>query len=103
MNRLLRHTPGSFALIRFTNRERIAIFIAPSGNVIAQVWFGIFRRRLFSWPRSSPKVLDRAIVFFMSGPDSDLPGETILELMVSRFLRECNSIADLVAFCDKIR
>jgi hypothetical protein len=39
VNRLVRHTPGSSAVIRFANGERIAITIAPTGIVIAKLAF----------------------------------------------------------------
>jgi hypothetical protein len=89
-------------VIRFASSERILITIAPSGIVIAKVWLGIFHRRLFAWPRADPKALDRALVFFMSGPDSDLPGDTVLELMASRFMRECHSIREVLRLCEMI-
>jgi hypothetical protein len=102
VNKLLRHIPRSSAVIRFSNGERIAVTIAPSGIVIAKLWLGILRRRLVEWPRTDPKRLDRALVFFMSGPASDLPGDTVLELMTSRFLRECRSIRDVVRMCERV-
>jgi hypothetical protein len=102
MNTVLRHTPGSSAVIRFTNGERIGVSISGSGIRIEKHWLRVFHRRLFHWPRNDPKRLDRAIVFFMSGPNSDLPGATVLELIVSRFLRECHSVDDVKRLCERI-
>jgi hypothetical protein len=102
VNKLLRHIPGSSAVIQFTNGERIIITIAPAGIIIAKLWLRMLRRRLVEWPRTDPKRLDRALIFFMSGPVSDLPGDTVLELMVSRFIRECRSIRDVVGLCERI-
>ena len=79
VNKLLRHTPRSSAVIRFASGERIVITIAPSGIVIAKLWLRILHRPLVEWPRSDPKRLDRALVFFMSGPASDLPGDSVLD------------------------
>jgi hypothetical protein len=86
VNKLLRHTPRSSAVIRFSNGERIVVTIAPSGILIAKLRLRILRRRLVDWPRSDPRRLDRALVFFMSGPPSDLTGDTVLELMARRIL-----------------
>jgi hypothetical protein len=102
VNKLLRHTPRSSAVIRFSSGERIVVTIAPSGIVIAKLWLRMLRRRLLEWPRANPKRLDRALVFFMSGPPSDLPGDTVLELIVSRFLRECRSVEDVRRLCAQI-
>ena len=102
MNKLLRHIPGSSAVIQFTSGERIIITIAPTGIIIAKLWLCMLRRRLVEWPRTDPKRLDRALVFFMSGPVSDLPGDTVLELMISRFTSECRSIHDVVRLCERI-
>ena len=102
VNKLLRHTPRSSAVIRFASGERIVITIAPSGIVIAKLWLRILRRRLVEWPRSDPKRLDRALVFFMSGPASNLPGDSVLELIVTRFMRECRSIRDIVRLCQGV-
>jgi hypothetical protein len=44
VNKLLRHTPKSCAVIEFTRGERIVI--SPSGIVIAKLWLGMLRRRL---------------------------------------------------------
>jgi hypothetical protein len=82
--------------------QRIVVTIAPSGVVIAKLWVGLLRRRLVAWPRSDPKRLDRALVFFMSGPPSELPGDSVLELMVSRFMRDCRSIRDVVRLCERV-
>jgi hypothetical protein len=38
----------------------------------------------------------------MSDPPSDLPGDTVLELIVSRFLRECRSVEDVRRLCAQI-
>lgn len=61
-----------------------------------------FRRPLIEWPRNNPKLLDRAIVFFLAGPSSDLPGDTILELMATRFMRECHTLADVIRLCEQV-
>jgi len=86
---LVRHRPRSSAVIRFNSGERLSVSISPSGITIEKLWLRFIRRPLHQWSRSEPKRLDRAIVFFMSGSASDLPGDSILELIVSRFLREC--------------
>jgi hypothetical protein len=103
VNTVIAHEPGTRALIRFANGERIAIAISPSGVIISRVRLRIFRgRTLTHWPRSAPKALDRALRFFMAGPDSDLRGDTVLELMVTRFVHECQGIADVVRLCARI-
>jgi hypothetical protein len=102
VNKLLQHAPKSLAVIRFSNGERIFIEIARSGIVVDKLWLGRFRRRLLQWPLSDPKRLDRAVIFFMSGPASDLPGDTVLELMASRFMRECRSVSDVKHLCARI-
>jgi len=45
--------------------------------------------------------LDRAILFVMSGPASDLPGDTVL--CVARFIRECHSLADVIRICEQAK
>jgi hypothetical protein len=102
VNKLLRHTPRSSSVIRFASGERLLITIAPSGIVVEKLWLRIFRRRLFAWSRSDPKRLDKAVVFFMSGPASDLPGDSVLELIVTRLLRECDSVADVTRLCAQL-
>jgi hypothetical protein len=103
VNTLIDHEPGSRAVIRFANGERIAITIAPSGVTIVKLRLRVLRgRKLFEWLRTAPKALDRALRFFMAGPDSDLPGDTVLELMASRFLRECRGCDDVVRLCARI-
>jgi hypothetical protein len=103
VNKLLRHIPGRSAVIRFANGERITITIAPSGIIIAKIFLRVLRRRLLHWPRTDAKRLDQALIFFLSGPASDLPGDTVLELMASRFMRECQSIRDVRRLCKTIR
>jgi hypothetical protein len=103
VNTLIKHEPGSRAIIRFANGERIAITIAPSGVSISKVRLRVLRgRKLFERLRTAPKALDRTLRFFMAGPDSDLPGDTVLELMASRILRECRGTDDVVRLCARI-
>ena len=102
MNKLVRHKPRSSAVIRFASGERLLITIAPSGIVFEKLQLRLFRRRLLAWYRSEPKRLDKALVFFMSGPASDLPGDSVLELIVTRFLSECDSVADVTRLCAQI-
>jgi hypothetical protein len=97
VNTLIKHEPGSHAVIRFANGEHIAITIAPVGVTIFKIRLRMLRgRKLCEWLRTAPKALDRALRFFMAGPDSDLPGDTVLELIVSRILRECRGSEDVV-------
>lgn len=102
MKKILRHTPRTSAVIQFDNGERLLIAIAPAGIVVNKIWLGIFRRRVIEWARSDPKRLDRAIVYFMSGPAPDLPGDSVLELMVTRFLRDCASVEEVRKLCAQI-
>jgi hypothetical protein len=103
MTALLRHRPRVSATIQLDTGERVAISIGPSGIVISKLWLSRLRRLLIKWPRSNPKLLDRATVFFMCGPASDLPGDTVLELMVTRFMRECHSLADVIRLCEQVK
>jgi hypothetical protein len=102
VNKLVRHRPRSSAIILFKSGERIAVSISPSGIVVEKLRLRVARRPLLQWRRNDPKHLDRAIVFFMSGPASDLPGDSVLELITTRFLRECYSINDVVSLCRQI-
>jgi hypothetical protein len=45
---------------------------------------GLARHYLPAWPPESQAGLDKVVMFFMSGPASDLPGDTVLELMARR-------------------
>ena len=104
MNRLSAHRPGAFAHIVFENGEHVLVSCTQKGIRISRLWLGVVPiRKVCDWPRSNPKLLDDALQFFLAGPDSELPGGTILEMIVSRLMKDCRSVADVKSLCFSLR
>lgn len=104
MNKLAAHRPRTFAHIVFDSGEHVLVSCQQKGIRISRLWLGVVPiRKVCDWPRSNPKLLDDALKFFMAGPDSDLPGGTILELIASRLMKDCRSIADVKKVCVSLR
>ena len=104
MNKLTAHKPRAFAHIVFESGEHVLVSCQQTGIRISRLWSGVVPiRKVCDWPSSNPKLLDDALKFFMAGPDSDLPGGTILELIASRLMKDCRSIADVKRLCVSLR
>ena len=104
MNKLTAHRPRAFAHIVFESGEHVLVSCKQTGIRISRLWFGVVPvRKICDWPRSNPKLLDDALKFFMAGPHSELPGGTILELIASRLMNDCRSIADVKRLCHSLR
>ncbi len=104
MNRLSAHRPGDFAHIVFDNGEHVLVSCTQKGIRISRLWLGVVPiRKVCDWPRSNPKLLDDARQFFLAGPDSELPGGTILEMIASRLMKDCRSVADVKSLCFSLR
>jgi hypothetical protein len=104
VNKLTAHRPRAFAHIVFESGEHVLVSCKQTGIRISRLWFGVVPvRKICDWPRSNPKLLDDALKFFMAGPDSELPGGTILELIASRLMNDCRSIADVKRLCHSLR
>ncbi len=104
MNKLAAHRPRAFAHIVFESGEQVLVSCRQTGIRISRLWLGVVPiRKVCDWPRSNPKLLDEALKFFMAGPDSELPGGTILELIASRLMKDCRSIADVKRLCFSLR
>ena len=104
VNKLTAHRPRAFAHIVFESGEHVLVSCRQTGIRISRLWFGVVPvRKICDWPRSNPKLLDDALKFFMAGPHSELPGGTILELIASRLMNDCRSIADVKRLCHSLR
>jgi len=104
VNKLTAHRPRAFAHIVFESGEHVLVSCKQTGIRISRLWFGVVPvRKICDWPRSNPKLLDDALKFFMAGPHSELPGGTILELIASRLMNDCRSIADVKRLCHSLR
>ena len=104
MNRLPAHRPGAFAHIVFENGEHVLVSCTQKGIRISRLWLGVVPiRKVCDWPRSNPKLLDDALQFFLAGPDSELPGGTILEMIASRLMKDCRSVADVKSLFFSLR
>jgi len=104
VNKLTAHRPRALAHIVFESGEHVLVSCKQTGIQISRLWLGVVPiRKVCDWPRSNPKLLDDALKFFMAGPDSELPGGTILELIASRLMRECRSVTDVKRLCHSLR
>ena len=75
-----------------------------TGIRISRLWLRVVPiRKVCDWPRSNPKLLDDALKFLQAGPNFDLSGGTILELIASRLMKDCRSIADVKRLCCSFR
>jgi len=104
VNRLTAHRPGAFAHIVFENGEHVLVSCTQKGIRISRLWLGVVPiRKVCDWPRSNPKLLDDALEFFLAGPASELRGGTILEIITSRLMKDCRSVADVKRLCFSLR
>ena len=104
MNRLSAHRPGAFAHIVFESGEHVLVSCTQKGIRISRLWLGIVpNRKICDWPRSNPKLFDEALQFFLARPASELLGGTILEIIATRLMKDCRSVADVKRLCASLR